>query len=316
MKTKTFMMMVALLGASPLIAQDASDTAAPPCPAGTAAACDTKGCETQACGEKSCPVDGCPTAVLTVETLTVAAANGDPIAQYMLAYLTETGVGMPQDSAKAAELYAAAIPNLVQAAEAGDPRACKALARAYAEGRGVTADPAKSEAYMKKAADCKARCCAGEKASSSCCQDKKQHKKHHRAANQGCCVPTAAAQAAESAAITATDAAPESAAESAAETTEDKADGGDAAAVTAEAEVLEMTEESEPAPEPGECSPLLPCPAKEADTHRWVISRPAGREKVILRPAVWTGGLLRARFCLCRSGLFDFPVPHGPARPP
>ena len=137
LQTKTFMMMVALLGASPLVAQDASDTAAPPCPAGTAAACDAKGCETQACGEKSCPVDGCPTAVLTVETLTVAAANGDPIAQYMLAYLTETGVGMPQDSDKAAELYAAAIPNLVQAAEAGDPRACKALARAYAEGRGV-----------------------------------------------------------------------------------------------------------------------------------------------------------------------------------
>lgn len=230
MKTKTLMMMVAFLGMSPIFAQDAKPAGDITCPAGQHKACTMKSCDAKPCDVESCPPPCCPMEELTIETITVAAANGDPIAQYMLAYMTETGQGVPQDAAKASEMYAAAVPNLQKAADAGNPRACKTLARAYTEGKGVTPDPVKAEAYVKKAKECKQK--------KDCCMDKKGHK---HAAPKACCKPAPASAACDAAAPAA--ASPEAPA---------KAPADNTAAETAEAEVIEMTVEGEAAPEQGE----------------------------------------------------------------
>lgn len=96
------------------------------------------------------------TAWVDVETLTIEAANGDPIAQYAIAYITDNGVGdTPKDPDKAQQLYKDALPGLQKAAEKGHPIACRALSRMYAEGKGVDKDDAKAAEYMK---DCKKAC--------------------------------------------------------------------------------------------------------------------------------------------------------------
>lgn len=236
MKTKTLMTMVALLGMSPIFAQDAKPAGDAPCPAGEPKACAVKSCDAKPCDGKPCPPPCCPMEELTIETITLAAANGDPIAQYMLAYMTETGQGVPQDATKASEMYAAAVPNLQKAADAGNPRACRTLARAYAEGKGVTPDPVKAEAYMKKAKECKQK--------KDCCMGKKGHK---HAAPKGCCktAPDKAAGGAAAPAAASSEApadVPAAAPAAAANTPPE----------TAEAEVIEMTVEGEAAPEQGE----------------------------------------------------------------
>lgn len=104
---------------------------------------------------KPCPkaaqCDG--TAWVDIETLTIEAANGDPIAQYAVAYITETGMGdTPKDPEKAQELYKQALPGLKEAAEKGHPVACRALSHMYAEGKGVDTDKAKAAEYMKDCA--------------------------------------------------------------------------------------------------------------------------------------------------------------------
>lgn len=111
---------------------------------------------------------GCPSADwLNVETITLAAANGDPLAQYTLAWLTETGTtATPADPAAADKMYAAAVPGLQKAADKGHRAACMALASMYARGKGVTADAEKAADYAEKAHGCrpakagKAPCCA------------------------------------------------------------------------------------------------------------------------------------------------------------
>ncbi len=88
---------------------------------------------------------------LDVETITVEAANGDPIAQYTIAWLTDTGMNnVPKDPEKAKGMYADALPGLEKAAAAGDPAACCALAGMYANGKGVAKDEAKAKELMQR----------------------------------------------------------------------------------------------------------------------------------------------------------------------
>lgn len=165
MKTATLMTMVALMAAPLVCAADEQkdiplNLTAQPAPQAAAPAAP----EAQS-GEAP---GGCPSADwLNVETITLAAANGDPLAQYTLAWLTETGTtASPADPAAADELYAAAVPGLQKAAEKGHRAACMALASMYARGKGVTADAEKAAHYAEKAHGCrpakvgKAPCCA------------------------------------------------------------------------------------------------------------------------------------------------------------
>lgn len=116
-------------------------------------------CKTPCCQkpcDKDCKGDTCGgQAWLDIETVTLEAANGDPIAQYTVAYLTEVGNdNAAPDSAKANEWYAKALPGLQKAAEEGHPAACRALARMYAEGKGVEKNPEMAEKYMKMYKEC------------------------------------------------------------------------------------------------------------------------------------------------------------------
>lgn len=91
---------------------------------------------------------------IDVDTLTLAAANGDPIAQYAVAYITENGInGTPKDPDKAQAMYTQAFPGLKEAADNGNPTACRALAHMYAHGKGVDKDEAKSRDFMQKCKD-------------------------------------------------------------------------------------------------------------------------------------------------------------------
>ena len=92
---------------------------------------------------------------LNVETITLEAANGDPIAQYTVAYLTDQGMEMPQNTERAAQMYAAAMPGLEKEAKAGNPAACRALAHMYAEGKGCDKNPAMAAMYARMAKECK-----------------------------------------------------------------------------------------------------------------------------------------------------------------
>ncbi len=84
-----------------------------------------------------------------VETITLLAANGDPIAQYAIAWITENGTSDTEaDPAKANEMYSHALPGLEKAAREGNPTACRVLAHMYATGRGVEKDPAKAQEVM------------------------------------------------------------------------------------------------------------------------------------------------------------------------
>lgn len=111
-------------------------------------------------GTKDCGMLGW----LNVDTITVDAANGDPVAQFTVAYLTDTGLAdMPQDTDKANELYAAARPGLEKAAEEGNPHACRALAHMYEHGRGVEKDTAKAEHFKAMCNKCCGKCAPKDK---------------------------------------------------------------------------------------------------------------------------------------------------------
>lgn len=110
---------------------------------------DTPACCDKACAEQAADCD--EVYELDIETITVEAANGDPIAQYTIAWLTDTGMNnVPKDPEKAQEMYAKAVPGLEKAAAAGDATACCALANMYAHGRGVQKDEAKAKEWMQR----------------------------------------------------------------------------------------------------------------------------------------------------------------------
>ncbi len=85
-----------------------------------------------------------------VETITIEAANGDPIAQYAIAYITDNGMGdTAKDPEKAQGMYSAALPGLEKAAADGNAHAARALAHMYSEGKGVEKNPEKAKEYME-----------------------------------------------------------------------------------------------------------------------------------------------------------------------
>ncbi|MCC8020709.1 MAG: sel1 repeat family protein [Akkermansiaceae bacterium] len=87
-----------------------------------------------------------------VETITVQAANGDPIAQYVIAWILDEGAGVPQDTEAADTWYKKAAPGLKTKADQGDATACRALSAMYKDGKGVSKDEAKATELAAKAA--------------------------------------------------------------------------------------------------------------------------------------------------------------------
>lgn len=148
----TITMAATLLG----FAASAQDTTAA---AATAATPDTA-CKAKACCKadaKEMMRKGCEQ--LNIETVTLEAANGDPIAQYTLAYMTDEGINTTKDTEKAHNLYKDALPALEKAARDGHAGACRALVHMYAEGKGVEKDAAKSAEYKEHLKKCN-KCCA------------------------------------------------------------------------------------------------------------------------------------------------------------
>lgn len=144
MKTIALMTAVALSSLAAIGAESKST----PAQADNAAAAKTACTDNQnsaCCGE--CEVD--------VETITLLAENGDPIAQYTIAWITDNGTpSTPAAPEKAQGMYAKALPGLEKAAKEGDPKACYALAHMYAQGKGVAKDPEKAKSLMKWCKEC------------------------------------------------------------------------------------------------------------------------------------------------------------------
>jgi TPR repeat protein len=135
-------------------AQDTPNSPAPCCPK----AADADDC-----------VDSC---WLDIETITIEAANGDPIAQYAIAWITETGVNdTPADPEKAQDMYSKALPGLEKAAKEGNPAACAALAHMYANGKGVEKNPEKAREIMKWCKECAEKRAAEKAAAEKSSQD-------------------------------------------------------------------------------------------------------------------------------------------------
>ena len=89
---------------------------------------------------------GLPPAQIGPMSLRVAAAKGDPSAEFEVAARFAQGRGVPKDFAKAAEWYQ-------RAASRGSAPAQYRLGGLYERGIGVKADPARARAWYKRAAD-------------------------------------------------------------------------------------------------------------------------------------------------------------------
>jgi hypothetical protein len=83
------------------------------------------------------------------QAFTQAADRGDVTANYYLGYLSEKGIAVPQDYAKAAQWYAKAAPPTGHA----EAVACFALGRLYENGLGVTLNKATALAWYQRGAD-------------------------------------------------------------------------------------------------------------------------------------------------------------------
>ncbi len=147
MKNIAFMTAVALLSI-PAMAESST------VPATTADKCADKGSCPSACSTSEKGVQCGKQEWLNVETVTLEAENGDPLAQYTVAWLSDTGNGMPQDSQKAADMYGKSLPGLKKAADEGNACACLALAHMYSEGKGVEKDDATAKKYMDMYKQC------------------------------------------------------------------------------------------------------------------------------------------------------------------
>ncbi len=131
-------------------AADSATDKTPTCPGKQPCCCQSgKECPppcTQSDKDNKCGEE----AWLDVETVTVEAENGNPIAQYTVAYLIETAPDATAEHAeKSKEWYNKALPGLEKAAAEGHPAACLALARMYADGKGVEKNPEMAEKYKK-----------------------------------------------------------------------------------------------------------------------------------------------------------------------
>ncbi len=106
-------------------------------------------------------VQACGQEWLNIDTVTLEAANGNPLAQYTIAYLTDTGTPTTKanpDMAK--KMYSHALPKLTAAADSGHVGACRALSQIYAQGRGVEKNPEMAAKYAQMAKECAAKPCA------------------------------------------------------------------------------------------------------------------------------------------------------------
>lgn len=138
-----------LLGLAPFALADATPDTATPAPAATNC-CTRDGSCKSPCSKDDKGIRCGMQEWLDIETVTIEAANGDPIAQYTVAYLTETdGEPSDTDKEKAREWYTKSVPGLEKAAAEGHPYACLALAHMYAQGKGVDKNPEKAAEYMK-----------------------------------------------------------------------------------------------------------------------------------------------------------------------
>lgn len=165
MKTTMLMTAVAMMAMSAFAADSAATgtgTAPTPAPAATTTAA-------KPATDSTCITPDCGAEWLNIDTVTVEAANGDPLAQYTLAWLSDTGsIGTAKDPDKAKDLYTKAAPGLEKAAKSGNACAAKALSRMYAEGKGVTKDEAKAAEYKAHAE----KCCKDGKDAKKCCEPK------------------------------------------------------------------------------------------------------------------------------------------------
>lgn len=172
MKKLTLTTAAVLLG----LAQWATAAECPTRKAGKPTGCCTADASCKApCDSKKKGIQYGEQAWLDIETVTVEAENGDPIAQYTVAYLTETAPEATEEHAqKAKEWYNKALPGLEKAAAEGHASACMALAHMYATGKGVEKNPEMAEKYKKmykelcekKRKEWKEKCKGGDKA---CC---------------------------------------------------------------------------------------------------------------------------------------------------
>ncbi len=158
MKTTGFIATVAFFGLQAMASSSANTTTAKTnCPTPTVTSEGT--------------VQGCGQEWVDVETVTLAAANGDPIAQFIIAYITETDPSMSAHKDKAADMYSNALPGLEKAAKEGNKKACRALAHMYATGSGVEKNPEMAKKYMK---DC-GNCCGSADCQPEGCMTPKKH---------------------------------------------------------------------------------------------------------------------------------------------
>ncbi len=164
MKKLTLTTAAVLLG----LAQWATAAECPTRKAGKPTGCCTADASCKApCDSKKKGIQYGEQAWLDIETVTVEAENGDPIAQYTVAYLTETAPEATEEHAqKAKEWYNKALPGLEKAAAEGHASACMALAHMYATGKGVEKNPEMAEKYKKMYKEiCERKC----KDTKSCC---------------------------------------------------------------------------------------------------------------------------------------------------
>ncbi len=145
---------IALMSAMALLAIPAMAETSTPASADAKTCCDKPACPS-CCSSSDKGVKCGQQEWLNVETVTIEAANGDPLAQYTVAWLSDTGKGMPQDSAKATEMYGKSLPGLEKAAADGNACACLALAHMYAEGKGVEKNDDMAKKYMDMYKHCK-----------------------------------------------------------------------------------------------------------------------------------------------------------------
>lgn len=137
MKTITLLTLTAALGVSVAFAETESDTKS-----GVPSSVVKDGTPTYQYGDNEWA---------DVETITVQAANGDPIAQYVIAWILDEGAGVPQDTKAADTWYKKAAPGLKEKADKGDKAACRALSTMYKNGKGVDKSDTKAAELKDKA---------------------------------------------------------------------------------------------------------------------------------------------------------------------
>ena len=156
-----------LLGLAPWAqADEPAKTETPACKC----CCKDNNCKSP-CAKSDKGIQCIEQAWLDIETVTLEAANGDPIAQYTVAYLTEAGDdNTAPDADKASEWYKKSLPGLEKSAADGSISACLALAHMYAEGKGVEKNPEMVKKYKEMAKELWEKKCKDKKDCKPCCE--------------------------------------------------------------------------------------------------------------------------------------------------